>query len=95
MRKIIKFLVSVAVILCLATYAFQLVHTCTECKKTFIGTGYRANILLDIASSEERILCQNCAKEQHALSELLGKSLSDYKIDMEWNPITVIRELVD
>lgn len=95
MKKVIKILVSISLIICLATYAIQLVHTCTECKKIFIGTGYKANIISDMVNSEEVILCEKCAEEQHALSALLGKSLSDYKMDMEWNPINVIKGYIE
>ena len=61
----------------------QLVHHCSNCDKLFIGTGYYANILSDTISTftgnDAKLLCKDCAMQEHAIAITAGKSLKDFK----------------
>lgn len=61
----------------------QLVHHCSNCDKLFFGTGYYANILSDTISTftgkEAKLLCKDCAMQEHAIAIAAGKSLKDFK----------------
>lgn len=90
MKKIFSFLMTLVILVLLITYSPQLLHTCTDCDKVFVGTGYSANVIADFFSEEDGVLCEECAKKHHALSVGLGKSLDEYKRPMELNPLVVI-----
>lgn len=92
MKKIFSFLMTLVILVLLITYSPQLLHTCTDCDAFFGGTGYSANVIADIFSEEDGILCEECAKKHHGLSVGLGKSLDEYRRPMEWNPLEVIKQ---
>ena len=73
MKKVVSIIVVVAVIVP------RLVHKCSSCEQTFFGTGYKANVVADLVSDEEQIICKDCAETQHALEIAVGKQLKDYK----------------
>ena len=82
MKKIISFLVVVAIIVAGIIFVPKITHTCDDCEKFFLGAGYEPNIVEDLLSSDEQIICKKCAEEQHALSIAMGKSLDDFKRDL-------------
>ena len=55
---------------------------CDDCGEFFIGTGYEPNVLSDLLSDEEQIICKDCAVEQHALSIALGQELDSFKREL-------------
>lgn len=61
----------------------RLCHRCDNCDSAFVGTGYYANVVTDfitaISGNEDKILCKDCAMQEHALAIAAGKSLKDYK----------------
>lgn len=61
----------------------RLVHHCDRCNKLFIGTGYYANILTNTMSSlqgnDGKILCSECARNDHAIEIFAGKTLDDFR----------------
>lgn len=61
----------------------RLVHHCDHCDKLIIGTGYYGNVLTNALSAlqgeDDKILCSECAQEDHALEILAGKSLDDFR----------------
>lgn len=83
-KKIIA-IVLIAAILIGAGVVFvpRLVHHCDRCNKFFIGTGYYANALSDALSTlqgkDGKILCSECAQDEHALEILAGKTLDDFR----------------
>ncbi len=95
MKKFFRFLIGIIVILFLVTYIPQFAHICTDCETFFIGTGYEPNIIADMISAEEGILCKECAEKQHAITTGLGKSLDDYRKHVELNPLTVVQQWID
>ena len=82
MKKIISLVVVVAIIVVGIVFLPKIVHTCDDCEKLFFGSGYEPNIIEDLLSNEERIICKNCAEEQHAISIAMGKSVDDFKRDL-------------
>ena len=78
MKKVISIIV-VAVIVAGIVFVPRLVHKCSSCEQTFFGTGYKANVVADLVSDEEQIICKDCAETQHALEIAVGKQLKDYK----------------
>lgn len=82
MKKIIALVVIVAVVIAGVVFVPRVVHTCDDCGKFFIGTGYEPNVVGDLLSKEEQIICKDCAEKQHAISIALGKSLDDFKRDL-------------
>ena len=61
----------------------KLIHHCDNCDRLFFGTGYYSNILSETVGSllnkKEKILCRDCAQEEHALEITFGASLDEYK----------------
>lgn len=61
----------------------RLVHRCDNCDSTFVGTGYYANVVTDfltaVTGEEEKLLCKDCAMQEHGLAIAAGKSLKDFK----------------
>ena len=82
MKKIISLAVIVVIVIAGIVFVPKVVHTCDDCEKFFIGAGYEPNIVEDLLSSEEQIICKKCAEEQHALSIAMGKSVDDFKRDL-------------
>lgn len=82
MKKIISLVITVAIIAAGIVFIPKVVHTCDSCEKFFIGAGYEPNIVEDLISDEEQIICKNCAEEHHALAIAMGKSLDDFKRDL-------------
>lgn len=82
MKKFISLIIAIVVIVAGIVFVPKLVHTCDDCEKLFIGAGYEPNIVEDLLSSKEQIICKKCAKEQHALAIAMGKSLDDFKRDL-------------
>lgn len=82
MKKIVPIILVIVVIVAAIFFGPKLLHTCDDCGEFFIGTGYEPNFVNDILSSEDMIICKDCAEEQHALSSLVGQSLDEYKIDL-------------
>ena len=95
MKKFLRILFGIIIVLVLVTYIPQFCHTCSDCKKFFIGAGYEPNVVAELLSSEEGILCKDCAEKQHVIGVGLGKSLDDFKKQIEYNPLTVIQEWID
>lgn len=79
MKKIISVVAVVLVIIAGIVFVPKITHTCDDCGKFFIGTGYEPNVVADLLSSDEQIICKDCAEKQHALSIAVGKSLDDFK----------------
>lgn len=79
MKKIISLVVVVAIIVTGIIFVPKIAHTCDDCEKFFLGAGYESNIVEDLLSSEEQIICKKCAEKQHALSIAMGKSIDDFK----------------
>lgn len=82
MKKIISLVVVVAIIVAGILFVPKIAHTCDDCGKFFLGAGYEPNIVEDLLSSEEQIICKKCAEKQHAISISMGKSLDDFKRDL-------------
>ena len=82
MKKIISLVVVVAIIIAGIVFVPKIAHTCDDCEKFFLGAGYEPNIVEDLLSSEDQIICKKCAEKQHALSIAMGKSVDDFKRDL-------------
>ena len=82
MKKIISLVVVVAIIVAGIIFVPKITHTWDDCEKLWLVAGYEPNIVEDLLSSDEQIICKKCAEEQHALSIAMGKSLDDFKRDL-------------
>lgn len=75
--------VVIAVASLLIVFAPRLAHHCDNCDTFFIGTGYYANDLSNAVSSitghDNKLLCEECAMQEHAIAIGFGKSLDEYK----------------
>ncbi len=83
MKKFISLIIVVAVIAAGIIYVPKLVHRCTDCDSIFVGTGYEPNVIGSLISDEEQILCEECAREHHALALAMGKALDDFKKELK------------
>lgn len=80
MKKIIAIIAIVAVLLSVGVvFVPRLTHTCDDCDEFFVGTGYKPNVISDILSDKEQIICKECAAKQHAIQIALGKSVDEFK----------------
>ena len=87
MNQTIRTLTSLVIIaaLVIAGIVFipRLTHNCDNCGNFFVGTGYYANVvsnaLTSITGQQDKILCNDCAAKEHALSIAAGKSLDEFK----------------
>lgn len=79
MKKIISIVFVVVIVAAGIVFVPKLVHTCDDCGKFFIGAGYEPNVLSDLVTDEEQIICKDCAEDQHAIGIAMGKSLNDFK----------------
>ena len=82
MKKIISIIVAVVVVAAGIIFVPKLAHTCDDCGKFFIGPGYEPNVLADLVTDDEQILCKDCAEDQHAIGIAMGQSLDEYKRDV-------------
>lgn len=82
MKKIISLVVIIAVVAAGIVFVPKIAHTCDDCGKFFIGAGYEPNIVEDLFSKDEQIICKKCAEKQHAVSIAVGKSVDDFKRDL-------------
>ncbi len=85
-RKITTIVVAVILVLVIAAgviFVPRLVHRCDNCGKMFVGTGYYPNVvtstIADLTKQEEKILCGDCARKEHALALAAGKSIAEYQ----------------
>ena len=82
-RLSITAVVVIAVVALLIVFVPRLTHNCDNCDKFFIGTGYHANgvsnAVTSIMGQEDKILCEECAAQEHALSIAFGKTLDEFK----------------
>jgi len=83
MKKLIPItIIIIAIAVCAVIFVPKLFHTCSDCDEFFVGWGYEPNIVADLLSSdEEQVICEDCAKKQHAIAIGLGKDLSDFQKD--------------
>ena len=82
MKKIISLFVVLIIVVTGIIFVPKIVHKCDDCDKTFFGTGYKPNIVDNLLSSEDKIICKECAEKQHALSIAMGKTVDDFKRDL-------------
>ena len=82
MKKFIWLAVAVVIIVAGIIFVPKLVHECDDCEEIFFGTGYEPNVLSDLFSKEDQIICKECAEKQHAITLALGKTLDDFKIGL-------------
>lgn len=82
MKKLISFVLVIAIIAAGIVLAPKIAHTCGDCEKFFIGAGYEPNVVEDLLSDTEQIICKECAEKQHALAIALGKSVDEFKRDL-------------
>lgn len=87
MRSLIRgVIVILALVLLAAVFVPRLTHTCDNCETFFLGTGYSANMVSDaittITGQEDKILCKDCAMQEHAIAIGLGQSLDDFKLPL-------------
>ncbi len=82
MKKLIPLVVVAAIVIAGVIFVPKLAHTCDDCEKFFIGAGYEPNVVSELLSSKEEIICKDCAETQHALSIALGKTVDDFKRDL-------------
>lgn len=76
MKRIVGITAVAIVLIAAAVFLPQLVHTCDKCDTRFVGTGYRPNALF---TSEQQVLCRDCAAKEHAFRIALGGSVEDYR----------------
>lgn len=83
MKKIIGIVAALVVVAGLVVggvvFVPKLCHTCYDCEEFFVGTGYEPNIISDMLTKEDQILCRACAEKHHVVSIKLGKSVEDFK----------------
>lgn len=82
--KIIAIVVAAAIIISAGVvFVPRLVHHCDRCNKLFVGTGYYGNVLTNTMSSlqgrNNKILCSECARDDHAVEIFAGKTLDDFR----------------
>ena len=78
-KKIILIAVAAVVVISGVLFVPRLIHKCDDCGDVFLGTGYTANVVSDLFSKDDQIICRECAEKQHALSIAFGKSVDDFK----------------
>lgn len=79
MKKLFKFLVLVVIVCAAVYFGPRLIHKCDSCEDWIIGTGYKANVIVDVVSDDDLTICKECAETQHLIETTLGKSLDDYR----------------
>ena len=82
-RLLIIAVAVVAVIALLVILVPRLTHRCDNCDTVFFGTGYYANDLSNVVTSvtgqADKVLCEECAAQEHALAIAFGKKLEEFK----------------
>ncbi|MBQ3055420.1 MAG: hypothetical protein IJC88_04875 [Oscillospiraceae bacterium] len=89
MKKII--LIAVAAVLLIALlvpYVPYYFHGCDSCDKFFVGPGYEANVVVDLFSKGEQLVCRECAESQHVVGTTFGKDIAEYRRSAIVDPIT-------
>lgn len=80
MKKVIAIIAAIAILITAGiVFIPRLAHTCDDCGKFFVGTGYKPNVISDLFSDKDQIICKECAEKQHAVSIALGKSVDEFK----------------
>ena len=79
MKKIKSIISLIIIVALLSVLAPKLIHKCSDCEKSFVGTGYEANVIAEVLTDDEQILCKECAEVHHAISLMAGKSLKEFK----------------
>ena len=82
MKKIISLIVVVIIVVAGIVFVPKVTHTCDDCDKIFVGAGYEPNIIEDLLSEDEQIICKKCAEKQHVIAIKMGKSVEDFKRDL-------------
>lgn len=82
MKKIISLVVVVAIVIAGVIFVPKIAHTCDDCEKFFIGAGYEPNVVEDLLSDTDQIICKECAEKQHAISITMGMSIDEFKRDI-------------
>ena len=82
MRKLIALAVVVVVVVAAIVFVPKVVHTCDSCDTLIFGAGYEPSLVESLLSSEDKVVCRDCAEEQHALEIALGASVEDYKREL-------------
>ena len=82
MKKLVSLVLIAAIVVAGIVFVPKLTHTCDDCDKFFIGAGYEPNIVSDLLSGQEQIICKECAEKEHALSIAVGKTVDDFKRDL-------------
>ena len=85
-KTIVTILLAAILVAALVIFVPKLTHTCDNCDRFFVGTGYTANKVSDIITSltgqEDKILCKDCAAKEHALAIATGKALKDFRLPL-------------
>ncbi|MBQ4067289.1 MAG: hypothetical protein IJD22_06565 [Clostridia bacterium] len=84
MKKIIPIVVVVVIVIAAIIIVPKFMHTCDDCGKFFVGSGYEPSVLADFATDltgdeAMEIICKECAKEHHFLTS--EEDLDKFKID--------------
>lgn len=82
MKKLISLILLIVIVAAAVYFIPKLVHTCDSCDELFVGTGYEPNIISEIFSDGDKIICRECAEKQHAVSIALGKDVEDFKVEI-------------
>ncbi len=82
MKKLFSLILVVIIVIAGIVFVPKIAHKCDDCEKFFIGAGYEPNVVEDLLSDTEQIICKECAEEQHALAIAVGKSVEEYKRDL-------------
>ncbi len=82
MKKLVSLILIAAIVVAGVMFIPKIVHKCDDCEKIFVGAGYEPNVVEDLLSDTEQIICKECAEKQHALSIAVGKSVEEYKRDL-------------
>lgn len=86
-RRLVTVLLVVAVLVAAGAFFIpKLTYHCDNCDKFCVGAGYSANILSDAISSisgrAAKVLCEDCAAQEHALAIATGKTIEDFKLPL-------------
>lgn len=89
MKKLISLIMTLVVVLALILYVPYYFHKCDTCDKLVIGPGYEANLVVDLFSEENQVICRDCAETHHGLTTLFGKDVSDFQRPWFVDPVTM------
>ena len=79
MKKILALVLVAVIVVAGIVFVPELAHTCKDCGKFFVGTGYEPNVVADLFTDDDYLLCKDCAITSHAAAILLGKSVEDFR----------------